>query len=229
MEAIQHTAERCSYSKKIEQDFREFIIEKEHPCIMANTVFAMGDFEINLYEGFGSKTAAQKILDDLEKYIANYNFADNKFKTFIAVFPNNSVVSEIEFENLLWRQLQFIHEKDTVEWDPRVSNDPNSSNFSFSIGGRAFYVVGMHPESSRMARQAPYTTMVFNLHWQFEKLREMGAYHKVRDKIRERDTALQGNINPVLEDFGESSEAKQYSGRNIGEAWKCPFHSKDNA
>jgi uncharacterized protein len=54
-------------------------------------------------------------------------------------------------------------------------------------------------------------------------LREMGSYHTVRDKIRDRDTQLQGNINPMLEDFGESSEAKQYSGRKVGEEWKCPF------
>jgi hypothetical protein len=122
--------------------------------------------------------------------------------------------------------LQFIHDSDTEPWDSRVSNNPENSNFSFSIGGRAFYVVGMHPKSSRMARRAPYPTLVFNLHWQFEKLREMGAYHKVRDKIRERDTDLQGSINPVLEDFGESSEARQYSGRKVESAWKCPFHSK---
>jgi FPC/CPF motif-containing protein YcgG len=52
----------------------------------------------------------------------------------------------------------------------------------------------------------------------------MGVYHKVRNKIRERDIALQGNINPVLEDFGERSEARQYSGRQVESNWKCPFH-----
>ncbi|MDN3725102.1 guanitoxin biosynthesis heme-dependent pre-guanitoxin N-hydroxylase GntA [Aequorivita sp. SDUM287046] len=213
------------FPEQIEEKFKNFIIEQKHPCIMANTVFSMGDYEIHDYETFGSRTTAKEILKDLKVYLENYNFTDNKFKTFIAVFPNAETVSEIEFENLLWRQLQFIHEKDTDEWDPNVSDDPENSNFSFSIGGRAFYVVGMHPKSSRLARRAPYVTLVFNLHWQFEKLREMGAYHKVRDKIRQRDAALQGNINPVLEDFGESSEARQYSGRNVGEQWKCPFHS----
>ena len=136
------------------------------------------------------------------------------------------VVSEIEFENLLWRQLQFLHEMDNTGWDPMVSDDPNDPNFSFSIGGKAFYVVGLHPEASRLARRAPYPTLVFNLHSQFEKLREMGVYHKVRDKIRERDKAVQGSINPVLQDFGEESEARQYSGRQVGKNWKCPFHHK---
>lgn len=212
--------------ESINKEFQEFIIEKNHPCIMANTVFSMNDYEFEIYENLGSKITAEKLIENLKEYLKTYNFADNKFKTFIAVFPQADIASEIEFENLLWRQLQFIHEKDSEPWDYRVSNDPENDNFSFSIAGRAFYVVGMHPESSRLARRAPYPTLVFNLHWQFEKLREMGAYYKVRDKIRERDAALQGDINPVLEDFGQSSEARQYSGRNIGKSWKCPFHSK---
>lgn len=226
MKSSTSTNASSQYSEKIQAQFHDFIVEQNHPCIMANTVFRMEDYELNTYEKFGSRTTAEKILEDLKKYISEYNFTDNKFKTFLAVFPNADIISEIEFENLLWRQLQFIHEEDSQAWDHRVSNDPESNEFSFSIAGRAFYVIGMHPESSRMARRSPYPTLVFNLHWQFEKLREMGAYHKVRDKIRERDEELQGNINPVLEDFGDSSEARQYSGRKVEESWKCPFHSK---
>lgn len=214
------------YQQEIEQKFQQFILEENHPCIMANTVFSMKMYEIKLYEKLGSKATATTLLEDLQDYLNSYNFNDNKFKSFIAVFPEADIVSEIEFENLLWRQLQFINDKDEKPWDHRVSKNPEDDNFSFSIAGRAFYVVGMHPKSSRLARQAPYVTLVFNLHWQFEKLREMNAYHKVRDKIRERDEELQGSINPMLEDFGESSEARQYSGRNVGEVWKCPFHSK---
>ncbi len=219
------TSYHSDLTSSIEEDFKEFIIDKTHPCVMANTVFAMGDYDLHVYDKLGTKKTAKKLLEELGAYIENYNFSDNKFKTFMAVFPDTEVVSEIEFENLLWRQLQFVHDIDGTDWDHRVSSDPENNNFSFSIGGRAFYVIGMHPKSSRMARRAPYTTMVFNLHWQFEKLREMGAYHKIRDKIRERDAALQGDINPVLADFGDSSEARQYSGRNVGEKWKCPFHS----
>jgi len=107
-----------------------------------------------------------------------------------------------------------------------VSKDTENQHFSFSIGGKAFYIVGMHPGASRKARQSPYAAIAFNLHWQFEKLREMGSYETVRDKIRERDKELQGSINPVLEDFGSNSEARQYSGRKVEKDWKCPFHNK---
>ena len=34
---------------------------------------------------------------------------------------------------------------------------------------------------------------------------------------------LSGSINPMLARHGESSEARQYSGRVVDEDWKCPL------
>jgi len=209
--------------QQINKEYHQFIVERNHPCIMANTVFSMGDYNLKIYDNFGSAATAIELVKALNQYLESYNFDDHHFKTFIAVFPDSKPTTEKEFENLLWNQLQNIHEKDSKAWDPKVSKNPHDDHFSFSIGGHAFYIVGMHPKSSRIARQSPYPTLVFNLHLQFEKLREMGVYRKIRDKIRERDLALQGSINPVLEDFGKNSEARQYSGRNIEKNWKCPF------
>ncbi|RKS55136.1 hypothetical protein BC962_0093 [Gillisia mitskevichiae] len=220
-------AERLSLddTKKIKAEFEDFIINQNHPCVMAQTVFSMDKVDFHVYDNFGSKNTAIKILKDLKKYISNYDFESKEFFTFMAVFKGRESFTEKQFEDILWKQLDFLHEVDTESWDPAVSDDPANKDFSFSLGGKAFYIVGLHPNSSRMARQTPYPAIAFNLHWQFEKLREMGTYEVVRDKIRERDVELQGNINPVLEDFGESSEAKQYSGRKVGEEWKCPFLS----
>ncbi len=127
----------------------------------------------------------------------------------------------------MWRTLQSLHEIDDCEWDPSVSGDPENPHFIFNLKGKAFYIIGMHPESSRIARQAAYPTMVFNLHRQFDKLREIGTYQIVRDTIRKNDEALQGNINPVLTDYGADTETKQYSWRMVKENWKCPFHNKN--
>ena len=41
--------------------------------------------------------------------------------------------------------------------------------------------------------------------------------------IRERETVLQGNVNPMLSEFGEESEARQYSGREVSDEWAAPF------
>lgn len=214
-------------SKNIKRkiEFKEFIVDQNHPCVMAQTVFSMDKVDFHVYENFGSRQTAKELLSDLNSYIANYDFDSPDFFTFIATFEGRTNFTEEQFEALLWQQLEFLHKADDQPWDPTVSSDPANPNFSFSIGGKAFYLVGLHPNSSRKARQSPLPTLAFNLHWQFEKLREMGAYANVREKIRERDFELQGGNNPMLEDFGEKSEARQYSGRKVGEAWKCPFHS----
>jgi uncharacterized protein len=218
-----HLQEDTTATSPAKSRFHDFIIGNDHPCLMAQTVFSMDKVDFHEYEDFGSKETAKAILKDLKNYIENYNFETNDFLTFLAAFKGKQHYSEEEFEETLWAQLQHLHDVDDAPWDPEVDPDPNSKNFSLSLGGKAFYIVGLHPNSSRKARQAPYPAVAFNLHWQFEKLRQMNTYSTVRDKIRDRDIALQGNINPMLEDFGESSEARQYSGRKVGEEWKCPF------
>jgi len=218
---------KVSEEQAIELAFKDFVVTKDHPCMMAQTVFGQDHLDLHTYEDFPSRKTAQKIYTDLKKYIENYDFESNEFYTFLAVFKDSKSFSETSFETALWKQLEFLHNIDDFAWDPNVSSNPEDKEFSFSIAGKAFYMVGMHPNSSRKARQSPYPAIAFNLHWQFEKLREMGAFNTVRDKIRERDIALQGNINPMLENFGENSEARQYSGRKVGEEWKCPFlHGK---
>lgn len=193
---------------------------------MGQTVFNTDNYVIKEYGEFGQQYNAPPILSNLQDYVNNYSFEENDFYTFIAAFQGPQGLSDQEFERLLWQQLQYIHNIDNQYWDSSVSSNPDDKNFSFSIAGKAFYIVGMHPESNRVARQSPQPALVFNLHWQFEKLRQMGSYDIVRDKIRANDEAIQGNYNPMMEDFGEKSEARQYSGRQVGDSWKCPFHAK---
>lgn len=211
----------------IENDFRDFILKNDHPCVMAKALFKMDNYQLGKYLSMDDDTSLKKLLKDLETFIAQYDFDSNKFQSFIAVYPNDSFPTELGFEKALWDMLQKLHEMDDCEWDESVSKDPESSNFSFSLKGKAFYIVGLHPKSSRKARQSPYPAIVFNLHWQFERLRKMGGFLRVKKRIRKRDKDLQGYINPTLKDFGEDSETKQYSGRAVDAAWKCPFAHKN--
>lgn len=224
-----HTFRKKIMETKIEplnlkKSFKDFIIQKNHPCVMARSLFTDDNVEIHAFDELGSEATAKKLLSAIEQYVSGYNFENNTFETLIAVFPNEIINSELEFEEKMWKQLQLIHNVDPHPWDSEVSSDPENSKFSFSIAGKAFYIIGMHPKSSRMARQAPFPAMVFNLHSQFEKLREMGVYQRVKKRIRKADEKLQGSINPMLDDFGDSSEARQYSGRAVDSNWKCPFH-----
>ena len=118
--------------RKIKAEFEDFIINKNHPCVMAQTVFSMDKVEFHTYENFGSKNTAGKILKDLKQYIENYDFESNEFLTFMAVFKGRKEYSEKQFEEMLWKQLDFLHEVDTEAWDTAVSSDPsNKASVSF--------------------------------------------------------------------------------------------------
>lgn len=155
------------------------------------------------------------------------------FVSVVVMFEAASEMTEPAFERALWQRLQAWHEIDRQQfaWDARVSSDPSSATFSMSIGGHAFYVIGLHPGASRPARRFGQPALVLNLHSQFERLRADGRYGKLHAAITERDEALSGSSNPMLAVHGASSAARQYSGRQVGANWVCPFHAMagDNA
>jgi len=109
-------------------------------------------------------------------------------------------------------------------WSADVSTDPDDPKFSLSLAGHPFFVIGLHPGASRIARRAPFPVLVFNSHRQFNRLRADGRYAKMQKATRARDTSLQGSINPNLADFGTAAETRQYSGRAVEANWRCPFH-----
>lgn len=86
-----------------------------------------------------------------------------------------------------------------------------------------FFIIALHPGSSRPLRRFTYAALVFNPHMQFEELRETGKYNNMKYAVRKRDLAYSGSINPMLTDFGDASEIYQYSGRKYDNTWQCPL------
>ena len=190
-------------------------------------MFAKKGYRFGLFPELASDHAVRAVCHDLYEFCHEFPLIDDQLNTFIAMFRGPAIESEQHFEDLLWSQLQAMHaiDSDFFVWDKSVDSDPMNNNFSFSIGGRAMFVIGMHPKASRLARTFRYPTMVFNLHEQFERLRARGKFETMKQIIRAREMASQGSINPMLKNFGESSEASQYSGRAVSANWPCPFHA----
>lgn len=208
-----------------ESRIREFILD-DHPCVMAQSVIADDSIEIQEFDGMTDAHSIQRLFDLLKNYVIRQDLNSKDFESFIAVFRNDKFLDEKNFESALWKLLENLHQLDDQPWDPETSSNPSDKNFSFSLHGTSFYIVGMHPHSSRFARKSPYTMIVFNLHAQFELLRTINRYDRVRSLIRRRDKNFQGSVNPMLTDFGTKSEARQYSGRKVDDDWKCPFNTK---
>ncbi|MGB3468628.1 MAG: guanitoxin biosynthesis heme-dependent pre-guanitoxin N-hydroxylase GntA [Cyclobacteriaceae bacterium] len=201
------------------------ITHANFPCIGAKQAITAGDYQLGIYDDLGTVESAEKLAKDLTEYIDVVKKSGSSFMTMIAVF-NQERLSESIFETLLWRQLYFLkrYDPDRSKSVAGISDDPNDENYCYTFNNEGFYVVGMHANASRDARMFPYPAMAFNLHSQFEELREGGNYDRMKEIIRKRDKQLQGSINPMLSDFGNGLEAPQYSGRQVDETWRCPFN-----
>ena len=213
----------------VHDTFRATVLSPGFSCVGAKAAIRGGGYRAGLYGVLGSAGAAAGLARDLFSFVQEQEELGGEFTTFVAGFAGPTVMDEAEFERLLWAQLQRLHEEDRRHhhWAPAVSPDPDDARFAFSFARRPFFVVGLHPASSRFARRFAWPTLVFNAHSQFDKLREEGRYARMQEVIRARERELQGNLNPNLGDFGVLSEARQYSGRPAEEGWRCPFHAGD--
>ena len=207
-------------------EFRKLVMRPEFSCLGAKAAFNDHGYGFAAYESMGTGKTAARLGRDLNRFVRSETMTTKEYSSFIAVFRRPLEITECEFENLLWLELRQLHAVDHSDWDPTVSSDPRDPHFSFSFGGQAFYVVGMHARSSRAARRFTWPTLVFNPHLQFERLRTEGRWKRMQQSIRARELALQGNINPMLSEFGEQTEARQYSGRSVSENWDVPFPSE---
>lgn len=222
---MNQTTEQAS----VRDRFEDYIADKGFPCVGAKSALATGNLRIVEARDITSAWNDVAIHSALLEWAFAYKDDPGGLRSLAVVFDGPTDLSEEDFEKALWERVQSLSDKDHWRgqtYDERVSADPNSPHFSLSFGGEAFFVVGMHPNASREARRFSLPVMVFNLHDQFERLREQGRYERMRETILERDRKLAGDINPMLARHGENSEARQYSGRMVNDDWKPPFKDR---
>lgn len=209
--------------------FQDFIRSPEFPCVGAKSALSRERMRFVIGRDIRSAWDDLRILPNLLELARSYRDDPVLFQSMVVLFEDPAPLDEAGFEENLWARLQSLSEKD--EWlgqspDPRVSTSPDDPHFSLSFGGEAFFVVGLHPQASRPARRFERPALVFNLHDQFEQLRALGRYEKLRESIIERDVAIAGAPNPMLARHGTLSAARQYSGRAVGEDWVCPYSGR---
>lgn len=206
--------------------FRAFLHDPDFPCLGAKSIVNQDSYGFGLYAVMNEPNATKDLLRDLHRFVDERERMEGDFKSFIACFLEPKIITPLQFEGQLWQQLLALHrlDRECFAWAEDVSSNPESPNFSFSVGGKPFFVVGLAPESERWARRFPWPLLVFNDHTQFQRLREENRFNRMRNQIRERDTKLHGVENAMLDDYGAHSEARQYAGRQVGPEWKCPVH-----
>ena len=210
----------------VEEQFLSMIADAAFPCVGAKSAAARGSLQVVRARDITSAWNDLQITHDLVEWSWRYKDEREGLRSLAVIFDHPRDLSEHDFEQAMWQRLQSISDKDVwlgQQPDKRVSGNPDDPHFSLSFGGEAYFVVGLHPNASRPARRFDRPVLVFNLHDQFERLREEGRYEKMRDKIIQRDVALAGTPNPMLAQHGEASAARQFSGRAVNDDWRCPF------
>ena len=223
---VDDTARPSALACLVHDSFRALALNPHFACLGGQAAVRQNAYGFGLYQTLGSPASTGSVARGLESFNHDVSLRDRPLTAFVACFVAPATGGEESFERLLWTTLQQLSDIDTQPWAADRQADPGDPQFSFSFGGVAFFVIGLHAGSSRLARRFAWPTLVFNPHVQFDHLRSSGKYSHFQDVIRARDVALQGTTNPMLSDFGEESEARQYSGRSVGSEWECPFNPR---
>ena len=212
-------------SQTIIKEYLAYLNTRQFPCIGAKATLARQQIQCMVADNMACPKDDHAILKFLYGFIDEYRNSKNFFHSAAIIFKAPEFMNEKMFDELLWPRLQALADLDAknYSYDKRVEADPSSAKFSFSLKEEAFYIIGLHVKSSRRARQFRYPALVFNPHAQFEQLRKTNKYEMMKDVVRKRDIAWSGSVNPMLEDFGKSSEVYQYSGQQYDDNWQCPL------
>lgn len=207
-------------------EFLSFVGDRSFPCVGAKSAAARGRLHVVEARDLTSSWNDVEIHRTLLEWTLRADDMPQALRSLVIIFDGPIDLTEREFEAAMWKRVQSFADKDAwggQPYDDSVSADPADPHFSLSFGGKAFFIVGLHPQASRPARRFARPALVFNLHDQFTTLRAEGLYDTMRARILARDKALAGSINPMLSRHGEASEARQYSGRQVDADWQCPF------
>lgn len=215
-------------SDAIVHELRLFISDETYPCVAARAAMAHNHIPCFLANHMACPNDDSDILKFLYDFIDGFRKSKPGFRSAAILFKSPVESTPESFETLLWQRLQALSDLDAqkFKYDARVNRNSSASDFSFSLGEEAFFIIGLHPGSPRPSRRFKYPTLVFNPHVQFEQLRALNRYEKLKHIVRQRDVLYSGSVNPMLADFGDFSEAFQYSGRQYNGDWTCPLKTK---
>ncbi|WP_020500113.1 guanitoxin biosynthesis heme-dependent pre-guanitoxin N-hydroxylase GntA [Sciscionella marina] len=213
-------------------ELEEFIQSKEFSCLGARSALKKGTIRHGHYPALGEPESARANYRELLGYARDIRptLSDKSFRTFVASFETpGEVLEELEFERLLWRHLQLMHDIDSRSYglDDGATSDPNEPHFGFHVAGHAFFLVGMHPGSSRASRRFVRPAIAFNSLMQFMLLGE--KFFSMQDAIRKRETNNNGSVNPSFTTYEYEMPSRHYAGRMTEPDWKCPFTSRHEA
>jgi len=190
--------------QEIIADYFAFINRPDFPCVAARAAFAHDQVRCFVAGNMLCPADDKNILDFIYQFVDDYRNAKSLYHSATIIFSGPEMNSEEFFDEVLWRKLQSLSDLDAClyPYDKRVSDDPESAHFSYSLKEEAFFVIGLHPSSSRISCRFKYPAIVLNPHEQFEMLREQHHYEHMKQTVRYRDIKLSGSVKTMLDEYG---------------------------
>jgi FPC/CPF motif-containing protein YcgG len=206
-------------------EYYAFLNARDFPCVAAKASLDRNQVRCIVSSHMACPADDVAVLQFMHNFVDEYRSSSESYHSAAVIFREPADTDEEDFDQLLWQKLNALSMLDKAEYphDERVDSDPESPEYSFSLKSEAFFVIGLHPGSERKSRRFRYPALIFNPHAEFEKLRKFNRYEKLKSIVRKRDLLYSGSVNPMLDDFGNSSEVKQYSGKRHKSTWKCPL------
>lgn len=212
---------RTSDEMRIQTDFIQWAMSPSLPCIGAKISLARKAFDICVCDmPLGSSGNAEYVAKKLRGWRSSQQSEwdhRNPFTTFVVVFPSTPPCTEVDFEKNATIELRNLMRTDGAPWPSGMPTDAAHPKYMFSFDGQSYFVVGLHPGSSRPGRRFKYAALVFNAKRQFDVLRQGNEFQQIQKIVRRRDTVLSGSPNPCV--VAELPALQQMSGYD---------HTQDN-
>lgn len=211
------------------QTFRSIVTSETFPCFFGLHAEKRGE----LRYGYISQKDWSSLPLILTEFLALFP-TRTRHGLFLFVEPERKEQSLDYYRDYFWRVLQYIHEKDTVNWPQESPKDPDHHLWDFHFKGEPIFAFGNAPAyKQRKTRHLGNSLIIgFQPRHIFKGLEgtEKGGIMS-REKVRERVEVWDGlSTHPDISHYGDihHNEWKQFF---IGDdiepiKGKCPFSHK---
>lgn len=203
------------------------------PCIPATIGFSTNQ----LRYGFAGDPREVSTIDEVAALLKEYTHASKQFGNYTSLIvfyetPQHLVETYDvkQFEQLFWKQLTALSERDGAEWPEHIPTDPHNPIWEFCYNGEQYFMYCATPShQNRKSRHFDYFMLAITPRWVLDEFNKLESYAKrIKSQIRKRIEQYDSiQIHPDLNSYGEEDnyEWRQYFLRDDDTSLsKCPFH-----
>ena len=132
------------------EEFEDFVLDGAYPCIAARAAVSRGHVPCLVANNIAEADDDARILVFIYDFIMQFRKAKTTLHSAAVIFTGPVNISEEDFDTFFWHRLQSLSRLDAgrFPYDARVSSDPASPDFSFSLGEEAFFIFDVEHRSA---------------------------------------------------------------------------------